>query len=506
VKHYEQNPRQITGKQLERLRDKLARLGDLSGVVHNKRDDSIIGGNQRMVIFGEGSQPVILEEYDEPDEQGTLAWGFIIWNKKKYSYRLVDWPDDIAREANIAANLEGGSWDWDILSSWPNLKDYGFDKDLFKNWKVDIAALDNFLKSEESPSRDAPPQVSRADELQEFWKVKPGDIFELGRHKLICGDCTEVITVSRLMNGVMADLVHADPPYGMGKEKEGIENDNLYREKLDTFQMLWWQTCRPFVKDNGSAYIWGNAEDLWRLWHEKLKNYERLTIRNEITWEKQGAQGIGSDAHRMYPTSSERCLFFMLGEQGFNNNADNYWEEYEPIRKYLYEQRQLMGWDSHTMKKYAGGQPNGHGDHWTGKSQWMMPTRENYEGWQKAAKNDAFKKDYDELKKEFYSTRAYFNNTHENMTDVWHYERVTGDERGDHPTPKPVPMIERILLSSCPDDGVTFVPFGGTLPELRAGENTGRIVYAIEKEPKWCAVGLQAFADAFPNVSIKRIE
>jgi DNA modification methylase len=71
----------------------------------------------------------------------------------------------------------------------------------------------------------------------------------------------------------------------MGKEAEGIANDNLYRENLDAFQMQWWKACRSAIEDNGSAYIWGNAEDLWRLWYVGgLKASERLTFRNEIVW------------------------------------------------------------------------------------------------------------------------------------------------------------------------------------------------------------------------------
>jgi hypothetical protein len=146
MKHYASNPRQITHKQLTRLRDKLARLGDLSGVVHNQRDDSIIGGNQRMVIFGEGSEPVIVERYEQPDEQGTLAHGFIIWQDKRYAYRLVDWDEQTAREANIAANLEGGAWDWGVIANdWSDAGNFGFDTNLFRQWNLDALNLREML-------------------------------------------------------------------------------------------------------------------------------------------------------------------------------------------------------------------------------------------------------------------------------------------------------------------------------------------------------------------------
>ena len=156
-------------------------------------------------------------------------------------------------------------------------------------------------------------------------RVARGDVWQLGNHRVMCGDSTNPLDVVKLTNGEIAQLLHADPPYGMGKEGDGVANDNLYKEKLDKFQMDWWYAFRPHLADNASAYIWGNAPDLWRLWYVGgLESSEPLTFRNEIVWSKEQAQGQLSDKHRMFPTASERCLFFMLGEQGFSNNANNY--------------------------------------------------------------------------------------------------------------------------------------------------------------------------------------
>ncbi len=305
-------------------------------------------------------------------------------------------------------------------------------------------------------------------------------------------------------------LCHADPPYGMGKEKDGIANDNLYREKLDAFQMAWWRACRPSLEDNASAYIWGNAEGLWRLWYcGGLRDSERLTFRNEVVWDKggAGAGGIshqGADGFRMYPLGSERCLFFMLGEQGFNTNADNYWEGWEPIRQYLLQSRLACGWDIPTMKRIVG-HSDLRRDHWTSRSQWSFPTREVYEKLQAAARDyDAFKRDYDELKRDydelkrdydelkraFYATRAFFDNTHDNMTDVWRFQRVIGDDRHGHATPKPVEMMARVVKSSSRPGDRVLVPFCGTGPELVACEQLNRRGRGIEIEPKYCAVTL----------------
>ena len=105
--------------------------------------------------------------------------------------------------------------------------------------------------------------------------TKAGDLWLLGDHRVLCGDSTNTEDVARLMDGTKAQMIHADPPYGMGKEKDGVQNDNLYADKLDAFQMAWWRAFRPYAEDNASAYIWGNAPDLWRLWYRGgLESFE----------------------------------------------------------------------------------------------------------------------------------------------------------------------------------------------------------------------------------------
>ena len=145
MKPYHRNPRQITDKRYQRLQDTLARLGDLSGIVHN----------QRTAVFGQASEIVMTERYDQPDEQGTVAHGFVIWRGRKYAYRLVDWDDETAAEANLAANIGAGDWDWDVFANaWEpaELTAWGFNVDLLTDWRRDVAALDNFIASENPPN------------------------------------------------------------------------------------------------------------------------------------------------------------------------------------------------------------------------------------------------------------------------------------------------------------------------------------------------------------------
>jgi DNA modification methylase len=328
---------------------------------------------------------------------------------------------------------------------------------------------------------------------------KLGDVWLLGDHRVMCGDSTDAKNVAKLMNRKTAQLLHADPPYGMGKENDGVLNDNLYASKLDEFQMAWWNTCRKFLDDNASAYIWGNPEDLWRLWYGGgLKDSERLTMRNEIVWVKPSGFGQTSELMRSYSPNTERCLFFMLGEQGFNNNSDNYWEGWENVRSYLETEMEKCG----GRKNWKAALGNGMGSHYFTKSQWCFPTKEAYEKLQAFGRGDAFeqdydavkqdydafKQDYDALKQDFYSTRAYFDNAHDNMNEVWEFQKVSGAERHGHATPKPVEMIARVFKSSAPIDSITLEPFGGSGSTLIAAQETNRVAYLMELDPHYVDV------------------
>ncbi|MFM6281570.1 MAG: DNA methyltransferase, partial [Dolichospermum sp.] len=181
------------------------------------------------------------------------------------------------------------------------LQDEGFDLDLTGFNELELSFLD---EEEETKGEGVGIEQDEIpeDDLDVREGLISGSIWQLGSHFLMCGDCTIESNAKKLANAAGVDkvtLLHADPPYGMGKEKDGVANDNLYGDKLDKFQMQWWQTARLYLKDNASAYIWGNAEDLWRLWYKNgLRDSERLTFRNQIVWDKKNGQGMQSDDFR----------------------------------------------------------------------------------------------------------------------------------------------------------------------------------------------------------------
>ena len=331
---------------------------------------------------------------------------------------------------------------------------------------------------------------------------KAGDVWLCGDHRVMCGDSTDAETVALLMGGNKADMVFTDPPYGMGKEKDGVLNDNLNFDDLLEFNKKWIPLSFDAMKDVGSWYCWGIDEPLMDIYSNIIKpmvKNQQATFRNLITWDKGSGQGQMTEGCRMYPIADEKCLFVMCGVQGFNTNADNYFEGWEPVRQYLYNSRVAMGWDVPTMKRIVGHSDISR-DHWTNKSQFSLIPEYAYKLLQEAAekqrqehgiKNDAFKREYDEIKREYYSTRAYFNNTHDNMNNVWHFDRTPEKERrqaGGHVTPKPIALCARAIKSSTREYDLVLDLFGGGGSTLIACEQNKRRCYTMEIAPAYCDV------------------
>ena len=126
LKLYHKNPRKITDDQFRQLSISLQELGDLSGIVVNRRTGEIIGGNQRSTFFKENRDRVeiqITEEFETPTPQGTLAYGYVLFQGEKFAYREVDWDEKQSEKANIVANKAGGVFDFDILANQFNVED-----------------------------------------------------------------------------------------------------------------------------------------------------------------------------------------------------------------------------------------------------------------------------------------------------------------------------------------------------------------------------------------------
>jgi DNA modification methylase len=417
--------------------------------------------------------------------------------KEVYIVKADNLTEQQKDEFIVKDNVGFGEWDWDMLAN-------EWDTDKLEEWGLDVPDFGKELEAEEDDF-EAPEGGIETD-------IVLGDLFEIGEHRLLCGDSTNSDSVAKLMDGEKADMAHNDPPYGMKKENEGVLNDNLNYADLLDFNREWIALQFTHLKESGSFYCWGIDEPLMDIYSEILKPYikeQRATFRNLLTWDKGHGQSQNSEQTRSYATADEKCLFVMLGVQGFNNNADNYFEGFEKIREYLVTQKNKLGWNTDKIIEITG---KTSASHYFSKSQWAFPTEEHYNAIRNAARGDAFKKEYDAfkkeydaLKKEYYSTRAYFNNVHDNMNNVWHFARHQKDgSEGGHATPKPIPLCERAIKSSCPDNGLILDFFLGSGSTMVASHQLKRKCYGMELDPKYCQVIIDRMKKLDPSLVIKK--
>jgi len=476
VKLNESNPRFIKDDKFKKLvksiKD-LPQMLDIRPIVVNK-DMMVLGGNMRLkacIEAGLIEVPIIIADNLTKEQE---------------------------KEFLIKDNVSGGEWDWDMIANeWNEVEliEWGLDMPLDFGTELE-AEEDDFAVPEGGIETD----------------IVLGDLFEIGEHRLLCGDSTDSDQVAKLMNGDKADMAHNDPPYGMKKEKEGVLNDNLNYSDLLDFNKQWIPLQFLHLKESGSWYCWGIDEPLMDIYSDILKPYiaeQKATFRNLITWDKGYGQSQNSELTRSFATADEKCLFVMMGVQGFNNNADNYFEGFESIREYLISQRNRVGWNTEKIIEITG---KTSASHYFSRSQWHFPTQEHYNAIRSAANGDAFhkeyekvKQEYEKVKQEYYSTRAYFNNTHDNMNNVWHFARHNKDgSEGGHATPKPIPLCERAIKSSCPDDGLVLDVFLGSGSTMVASHQLKRKCYGMELDPKYCQVIVDRMKKLDSTLVIKR--
>ena len=478
------------------------KVQDLIPYINNSRTHSEEQVNQIVASINEFgfTNPLLIDEKDNI----IAGHGRLLASKKlgmeEVPCIVLSGLTEAQKKAYIIADNKmalNAGWDEELLKlELENLKELDFDLEL-TGFNVD--ELDDIFQVQEEQ------EVIEDDfdiEPPEEPKAKLGDIYQLGNHRLMCGDSTSKEDVEKLMDGNKADMVFTDPPYGMKKENDGVANDNLNYYDLLEFNKKWIPITFNNLKDNGSWYCWGIDEPLMDIYSNILKPMQKenkITFRNLITWDKGNGQGQNSELCRMYAIADEKCLFCMCGVQGFNNNSDNYYEALEPIRQYLENEAIKVGLNNKKIKEITG--LSSMYAHWFTKSQFAFITEENYKKLQnyyngEAFKKEyeAFKKEYEEIKKEYYSTRAYFNNTHDNMNNVWHFNKTSGEEResaGGHATPKPIALCTRAIKSSSRENENVLDVFGGSGSTLIACEQLNRNAYLMELEPKWVDVIIQ---------------
>ncbi len=236
------------------------------------------------------------------------------------------------REFLIKDNVSGGEWDWNVLAN-------EWDAEQLNEWGLDIPEFETEVEAEEDDF-DVPEGGIETD-------IVLGDLFEIGQHRLLCGDSTCSDTVGKLMNGEKADMVFTDPPYGVSyegghnkKKRKGIENDNLQGQDLTDLFYESLMNADLFSKDYSAFYIWYSTNKSV----ETFASFSRLnlSVRAVIAWYKVKS-GLGSFMSQYIP-NFEPCIYaFKSGKspQWFGaSDEKSVWElkkdsrnEYHPTQK-----------------------------------------------------------------------------------------------------------------------------------------------------------------------------
>lgn len=156
------------------------------------------------------------------------------------------------REFLIKDNVSGGEWDFEILvNEW--------DVSQLEEWGLDVPDFStNELEAEEDDFDTTPPEEP---------KTVLGDLYEIGEHRLICGDSTQTDTFEKLMGGELADMVVTDPPYNVayeGKTKDAltIENDSMCNEDFYKFLYDFYVALSTGCKKGAAIYVWHASSEV----------------------------------------------------------------------------------------------------------------------------------------------------------------------------------------------------------------------------------------------------
>jgi len=294
----EYNPRMVTAKQKEDLSTSLDKFDVAAPIIINL-DNTIIGGHQRYHILKEKGWHDV--DVRIPERQLTK---------------------DEEVELNIRLNKNLGQWDYAALANIDDeiLKTVGFTEEEM----ADMFGLDT---EEGLTDPDDIPEV------KEETYVKLGDIYQLGEHRLVCGDATSTDAVDRLMNGQKADMVFTDPPYLMGfngsvhsdgsksynSRYGAIKNDKMSEVEGEEFVTKFVSIIERYTL--GAFYIC-----FYRLGLDKLfysLGMTNLLYRALIIWNKGNHTLSNSD----YMSKYEPIVYGWVDVHEFNGRPDyDIWE------------------------------------------------------------------------------------------------------------------------------------------------------------------------------------
>ena len=414
---YVKNAKKHPDKQLKLIAESIRQFG-WQQPIKVGQDNIIIVGHGRWEAYqkyGDGLKPAWIVDKEGKTISGEAETRQLTPAEEK-AYRLAD------------NKINESDWEMDkVIDELKELDDEGFD--------IGVTGFDYDLLIDPEDKDDEVP------ETPEEPKSKLGDIYELGRHRVLCGDSTKVEDLAKLMDGRMADMVFTDPPYNVGYEGSGkntsntIMNDEMSDEAFDEFLVQAFHRIAENIKRTAGCYIFHShktASDF-----DKALKETGFIIDTQLIWNKPSA-GMGMNDYR---TKHEPFYYAYLSKEEKNFYGDR-----------------------------------------TGTTVWKIPEEDD-----KALK--WFKRIQESLE--------------QGSSTVWTMKRANVAEYV-HPTQKPVELPATAMTKSSKQDDIVLDTFLGSGTTLISAEKTGRICYGMELDSKYVDVIIQRYVNYTGNTEVKK--
>lgn len=400
IKPYKNNAKLHSQEQIEQIKKSINEFGMDDPIAIWK--DEIVEGHGRLIAckqLGYTEIPIIRLDHltDEERKAYTLVHNKLTMNS---DFNLEILEEELKSIENI------------------NMEDFGFDIDLDMN-------------QEEVIIEDEVPEV------QEEAKSKPGEIYQLGNHRLMVGDSTNPGDVEKLMDGNLADLVITDPPYNVSigiqdieeakirkRRTDGlsIQNDEMSDEDFYNFLSKAFKNLYNSIKPGGAFYIWYASKEVVNFSNALEDN--NLPVRQELIWNKNTLVMGRQD----YQWKHEPCLY------GWKEGAGHYFIDDRTQTTVIEDKKPDI---------------------------------------KKLKKEEMIK-----LLEEIYSDKI-------STTIINESKPATSDL---HPTMKPVKLIARQVKNSSRPGEIVLDLFGGSGTTMITCEQLGRINYTMEYDPHYADV------------------
>lgn len=304
------NPRYLKGEEHDKLKKSL------------KDSPELLQYKPLMVYAAEGGKFVVIcgnmrlricQELHNEGVEGFDALPCFVLNKDVSIAKI--------KEYAIKDNVQAGNWDWDELANGD------WEVDDLQDWGVDCSFLtDTEPVKEMSERKETEDDAYDEDEHEIEAKCKLGDIWQLGRHRLMCGDSTDTSQVAKLLGGTNIQLYLTDPPYNVAygyngaptekHRKDGLVvlNDKMENDKFEEFLTNAFNAANANMEKGASFYIFHS--DGYSYWFRKaLLNTVDLELRENLIWVKNSMTLGRQD----YQWRHEPCLY------GWKKGASHNW-------------------------------------------------------------------------------------------------------------------------------------------------------------------------------------